>query len=351
MLFQSVNGEFVTSTGADVSRAQVHVSTRITDGAQTAADVRRLKATRGAAEVFGYTQSEATQGGASKLKDTADAAYLPVVVGDCATLRQLARITRCTSTSTFVVPPPGDFGDDLARYARPGMRIDLNPPEGSGYTGTPRLWTVPAGTPTVAGRTDPAGDKEWGIFAAPQALDAARLHAPNAQIMVALAPKQPDAIEYVRNTAAGFGIGTYVYELSDTHAKSQYTQLRRGLFAGATLTMALIGASLLVTMLEQLRERRKLLAVLVAFGTKRSALAWSVLWQTAVPVVLGLLLAVGGGTALGAALLAMVGHPFRTDWPEVGLLSLVGAGVVFAVTLVSLPPLWRMMRPDGLRTE
>ena len=29
----------------------------------------------------------------------------------------------------------------------------------------------------------------------------------------------------------------------------------------------------------------------------------------------------------------------------------IGGGVILLVTLLSLPPLWRMMRPDGLRTE
>jgi hypothetical protein len=29
----------------------------------------------------------------------------------------------------------------------------------------------------------------------------------------------------------------------------------------------------------------------------------------------------------------------------------MGAGVVLAVTLLSLPPLIRLMRPEGLRTE
>ena len=39
------------------------------------------------------------------------------------------------------------------------------------------------------------------------------------------------------------------------------------------------------------------------------------------------------------------------DWgvflPIVG----VGAGLIATVTLLSLPPLWRLMRADGLRTE
>lgn len=40
-----------------------------------------------------------------------------------------------------------------------------------------------------------------------------------------------------------------------------------------------------------------------------------------------------------------------TDW--LMFLPLAGAGgaLILLVTLLSLPPLWRMMRPDGLRSE
>jgi ABC-type antimicrobial peptide transport system permease subunit len=103
-------------------------------------------------------------------------------------------------------------------------------------------------------------------------------------------------------------------------------------------------------MLEQLRERKRQLSVLVAFGTKRSTLGASVLWQTAVPVVLGIALAVVFGLGLGWALLRILGDA-SADWlvflPAAG----AGAGVIALVSLISLPFLWRMMRPDGLRTE
>ena len=72
---------------------------------------------------------------------------------------------------------------------------------------------------------------------------------------------------------------------------AKYTSIRTGLFVGSTCVLALIGASLLVSQLEQLRERRKLLSSLVAFGTRRRTLSLSVLWQTAIPVGLGLVLA------------------------------------------------------------
>jgi predicted lysophospholipase L1 biosynthesis ABC-type transport system permease subunit len=121
--------------------------------------------------------------------------------------------------------------------------------------------------------------------------------------------------------------------------------------AGAIVTLLLIGASLLISVLEQLRERKKLLAVLVAFGTRRSTLAQSVLYQTAIPVVLGLVLAMAGGLSLGAMLLAMLSRPVAVDWSGVAAAIGLGAAVVAVVTLLSLPPLWRMMRADGLRTE
>lgn len=113
--------------------------------------------------------------------------------------------------------------------------------------------------------------------------------------------------------------------------------------------MALIAASMLVSQIEQLRKRRRSLSVLVAFGTRRSTLAWSLLWQTAVPAV-GTLLASAGGLALGGVMLDMVGKPAKDWWvflPYTG----VAVGLVLLVTLISLPPLWRMMRPNGLRTE
>ena len=132
---------------------------------------------------------------------------------------------------------------------------------------------------------------------------------------------------------------------------AQFALLRRAMFTGATIVMALIGLSLLLTALEQLRERRRLLAVLVAFGTRRSTLGWSLLWQSAVPVGLGLAVAVLTGLGLGAVLLQIVGTGVHVAWLDVAGMVAVGAAVVVLVTAASLPVLFRTMRPEGLRTE
>ena len=64
------------------------------------------------------------------------------------------------------------------------------------------------------------------------------------------------------------------------------------------------------------------ITVLVAFGTRRSTLSGSVLYQMAVPVLLGLVLAVATGTGLGAILQAAAGAPIRFDWFGIGATSI-----------------------------
>ena len=101
---------------------------------------------------------------------------------------------------------------------------------------------------------------------------------------------------------------------------------------GASIVIGLIGLSLLLTALEQVRERRHLLAVLVAFGTRRSTLSWSVLWQSALPVALGIAIAVATGIALGSVLLRILGATVQIAWGDVAAMAGVGVVVVLLVT-------------------
>ncbi len=160
-----------------------------------------------------------------------------------------------------------------------------------------------------------------------------------------------DAHDRVRNTAARIDPLADPYTWTASKRTKQFNSIRTGLFVGATCVLLLIGVSLLVSQLEQLRERRKLLSSLVAFGTRRRTLSLSVLWQTAIPIGLGLLLSSGVGLVLGVVLLKMTSRPFGIDWTAVLTMTGIGAGVSLLVTVLSLPPLLRLMRPDGLRTE
>ncbi|WP_406208530.1 ABC transporter permease [Streptomyces decoyicus] len=227
----------------------------------------------------------------------------------------------------------------------------------TGQDGTPDRLTVtlPARDATTGRQTAEAFRATKGVrgvtaVLSPSALPVPDLADPLATATLTLDPRVPDAAEYARNTAARLDPAADVLGPHRAEQDSQFTSVRTGLLVASTVTMALIAASMLVSTLEQLRERRRLLAVLVAFGTRRADLGWSVLWQTAVPVALGLGLAVVGGCGLGLTLLRLVGKS-APDWSVIWPMTGAGAALVLVVTLLSLPPLWRLMRPDGLRTE
>lgn len=158
-------------------------------------------------------------------------------------------------------------------------------------------------------------------------------------------------MEHIRNTAARIDPAMAEHSSVDNPHDAQYSSVRNGLFAGAAITLLLIGSGLIISTVERLQERRRVLSTLDAYGTRRSTLGLAVLWQTALPVVLGLGLALACGLALGALLLTMTGSAVTVDIPVVAGMAGIGGGVILFVTALSLPPLWRLMRPDGLRTE
>lgn len=185
----------------------------------------------------------------------------------------------------------------------------------------------------------------------PSALPKAAENTVRGELYLSIDDSVPDAYEYARNTAAQLDPLAEPLAWASTKQDKRFTSIRTGLLVGSACVLLLIGASLLVSQLEQLRERKKLLSSLVAFGTRRRTLGLSVLWQTAIPIALGLLLALAVGLTLGAVLLKMTSTPVGVDWASVLAMTGCGAGVVLLVTLLSLPPLMRLMRPDGLRTE
>ncbi|MFJ3749071.1 FtsX-like permease family protein [Streptomyces rubiginosohelvolus] len=344
MMFAAMNADFNRMTGQDPTRAQfAGYSEDVTGEAATSA-IERFRATKGVDVVIGSVEAYASKPG-----DYADEDVQPttsLTVGTCATLRELARIDACEDGDTFVVHPPGD--KDMTAWvdetARKGKVVEI----GSG--GKPMRWTLPADSPTVQGRKDPMGETHYGIMATTGAVDAGKLPGATISVQIRVDRSVPDVAEYVRNTAAKVDPGMRFVTLDSVERDRQYASIQTGLQVGATAVLLLIAASMLVSQLEQLRERRRLLSVLVAFGTRRSTLGWSVLWQTAVPVVLGLAVAVAGGLGLGAALAWLIEKQVADwwlFWPMVG----AGGALIALVTLLSLPPLWRLMRPEGLRTE
>ncbi|MDX5575539.1 ABC transporter permease [Streptomyces sp. ID01-9D] len=345
MLFAAMNADFNRATGQDPTRAQfAGYSEHVTGEAATSA-IEQFRATKGVEVVIGSVQAYASKPGVYTDDDIPPTTSL--TVGTCDTLRELARITSCEDGDTFVVHPPGDkdMSAWVDRTARKGKVVEVGTGEGK-----PLRWTLPAGSPTVQGRKDPMGDTHYGIMATTGAVDASTL--PGAQITAQIRVDRsvPDVAEYVRNTAARIDPGMRFVTLDSVERDRQYDSIQTGLKVGASVVLLLIAASMLVSQVEQLRERKRLLSVLVAFGTRRTTMGWSVLWQTAVPVFLGLVVAVAGGLGLGAVLAWMIAKSV-SDWWLFLPLTGVGAGLILLVTAASMPSLWRLMRPDGLRTE
>ncbi|WP_339152232.1 ABC transporter permease [Streptomyces sp. F41] len=345
MLFAAMNADFNRVTGQDPARAQFAAYSENVTGEAATSAIERFRATQGVEVVIGSVQAYASKPGVYADDDIPPTTSM--TVGTCDTLRELARITSCEDGDTFVVHPPGDkdmsFWIDQA--ARKGQVVEI----GSG-TGKPLRWTLPADSPTVQGRKDPMGDTHYGIMATTGAVDASTL--PGAQITAQIRVDRsvPDVAEHVRNTAARIDPGMRFVTLDSVERDRQYDSIQTGLKVGASVVLLLIAASMLVSQVEQLRERKRLLSVLVAFGTRRTTMGWSVLWQTAVPVFLGLVVAVVGGLGLGAVLAWMIAKSV-SDWWLFLPLTGVGAGLILLVTAASMPSLWRLMRPDGLRTE
>ncbi|MFC6023187.1 FtsX-like permease family protein [Plantactinospora solaniradicis] len=343
MLFSGIQHNYVLSSGHNVNRAQVVVSGYdVVDGADVGPLSERLRAVPGVRQVLGTLDTELAAVGTPRDAD----GYRPsnaLRIGDCQALRELATLDSCTDGDVFALVDHGAEGSNPP-LPTAGQRVELGD-----RAGTP--WTVPAGIRSAESRPDPIGRQVTGILATPDAVQLGTLAGLNAFIFLAVDRSQPETIELIRNAVTPLGPGMQVQTMDATYQVDRFTQIRRGLFIGVLATLLLLGASLLVGTLEQLRERRRMLAVLVAFGTRRSTLSWSVLWQTAVPVLLGLVLAIVIGTALGATLLVMVGEPLRLDWTGLAGMSGIAAAVVLLVTAFSLPALWRLLRPNGLRTE
>ncbi|WP_405457402.1 FtsX-like permease family protein [Streptomyces sp. NBC_00101] len=350
MLFASMNAEFTRMTGQDPSRAQFFMVSENVLGDGAARTIEALGATEGVEQVIGTVEVYATKPGTYSEDELAPTTT--ITVGDCATLRELARTGSCADGDTFVAHPAHDqeMSDWIDESARKGEQVRISTDSAGAEVVETVYWTLPAGARTVTSRFDPHGVETTGILATPGAIDPASLPGATVVAQVRVDESVPDVSEYVRNTAARLDPAMRVVALNSTERDGRYASIQTAVKVGGTATMLLIAASMLVQQLEQLRERRRLLAALVAFGTRRSTLGWSVLWQTTIPVAVGLAVAVAGGLVLGWTLARMTGNQV-SDWWLFLPMAGAGAGVVLLVTLLSLPALWRLMRPAGLRTE
>jgi hypothetical protein len=321
ILFSAAQADARRSVGpaTPADTVVVTLSGRIRDGG--VADLDALRGVAGVRQAVGV--AAATHHGQT------------LTVGSCAALSRIAVLRRCRDGDAFALRVAG------ARR-QPGGRLRVANVE----------LHVPAGTRLVNVRNAPAPLPFDELLLTPRVARAQGIDATSLTAIVVTAPGDPGALARLRDRAAVLDPLAQVGADADPAAGSRtLTDLRHALVAGAIAVLLMIGASLLVAAGEGLRERRRALSVLAAVGVRRSTMAWSMLWQTAVPVAGGLALAVVLGLALGSMLAAVVHLSPSYDWGAIALMLAVGVAVIGAVTLLTLPTLWRMMRPEALRVE
>ncbi|MCX4461295.1 ABC transporter permease [Streptomyces sp. NBC_01728] len=268
-----------------------------------------------------------------------------VRVAGCAQLRLLASLPTCTDGDAFAVTPHGADGaaDTTVWTSGRTMRVDLNGP----------LWKVPHITTSAEAKSSSLQGEfpEEMLLATPQAAGSTAMTHAVSTISITYSAFSDDIQDRLRTTAAELDPSFTIDFPTQAKSDTALDGIRRALLAGVTAVLLLIAASMLLGALEQVRDRKRVLAVLVAFGTPRRTLSRSILWQTALPVAMGLLVAGLVGTTLGSALLSLIGKTAVYDWSSMLAIAGIGAVASVAVTMLTLPTLWRSSYPQNLRYE
>jgi hypothetical protein len=267
------------------------------------------------------------------------------VVGDCVALKARADIGDCSDGDVFsVVPAEG--------AAAPTGRVQLQ-----GYSHGRELpgpeWTIPGNVRVVRPGNTFTIDS---LLVTPGALGGLTL--PDSSVAVYVAgtgdPKvlADDVARAVGPLAWNATVSTSDY-LNDYAERDErmVASFRAVLLTAALFVLAVAAMSLLMLSIEQISERRRPLAALSAAGVPIGVLARGSLWQTAIPVVVGVVLAVAAGLGLTAPILRLADRPMIIDVPA--LLALAGATVaaVLLVTGLTMPLLRQVTRLDTLRSE
>ncbi|ONI81329.1 hypothetical protein ALI144C_20645 [Actinosynnema sp. ALI-1.44] len=244
--------------------------------------------------------------------------------------------TPCTDGDVFYQPGGQSQPDQFVPAARQAVWFDKT--EGSPQWTLPRLRALPSDTEGLG-----------LLVVTPGALaDATGTLRLLSTVTTQQPPGDPLFAENVRNAVGSLGWNGNVMTLG-TGKDSTYLLISRVLQIGAFITLLIAVASLIVVALEQMRERRRSLAVLTANGVPRSVLAKALLWQTSIPVAVAVLVASVAGVLLAALLLVATARPVVFDWMTVALSGGAALGSVLVVTVLTLPALWQATSTTALR--
>jgi len=280
-------------------------------------------------------------------------------VASCAEVQRLLKVSDCRDGDVFapvadpswgvVIAPPAS-GATVTATDENGLQEDVPNPKDYGD------WTMPK-TVRSADQTALAEKFDLGpVLLTPGALgNAVSLSNATAIYAAQVDPYNQDSPDEISDALAPYLWRTQVAPLytqpTSQPAEQLFTEARRALLIGSLFTLAVAGVSLLVLALEQIRERRRSLVTLTAAGVPRAVLARSLLWQTAIPVVVATVAANAAGIGLAALVLRWTQLPIAFDWPDIALFDAAAIAMVLIVTALTLPSLRTATRQTALRTH
>jgi len=136
-----------------------------------------------------------------------------------------------------------------------------------------------------------------------------------------------------------------------SHSSRQETVLADVAVAVAILMLMITAASLLVSTVDGMMERRRPIAVLSALGVPASVIRRSVILQILLPLCIALALGTGVALAVTALLFRTLSEPLLLPIRQLTLTAAAVGLAVVIVSALSLPWVRVTRRPEPLRTE
>ncbi|ACV80126.1 ABC transporter permease [Nakamurella multipartita] len=254
----------------------------------------------------------------------------------------------CTDGMVFAVSDAGRAGPPA------GSVVAISVPLTSGDSRSITFnWTVPEPTATIS-----LPDRyEAALVVTPGALGPAvdgLLASSPARFSVTGVQASAEMADTLRADLADLGSAVEIRaagEPADLGLRSVLSPTARsGLIIGALLTLVVAVVGLIVTAIEQGQQRRRPLTLAVAAGIPRGVLARSMLIGAALPITVGVSLAVPSGWLLVTLLGPMLDIPIALDWATVAVYSAAALGLVTLLAGASTLALPALTRPTDLRT-
>jgi predicted lysophospholipase L1 biosynthesis ABC-type transport system permease subunit len=323
-------------------------SVSVTAGPALAGAIRRqLDGTAGVRGVYSVRN-------ALGYEDGKDETLHGMSILDCAAIKALASIKSCVDGEVFRTWQNGSVGP------RPGKNLEFREYERArGRNDTPAYdvvadWTIPEKLTDV---TLPEESILYdGLLVTPGAFkDMPADFGTSTTVATVRRDLSADQLEGIYNSVADFRYQADVYSYKTgpelTVDQQTFLTVRTALYAASVFTLMLAAVSLLVLALEHIRERRRPLAVLAASGVQKGVLARSLLWQVALPLTLGVAVALATGMGLAAMVIQQMDEALAIDWSGIAILCAGALTLSLLVSATTLPFLRSATRLTTIRTE